>query len=63
MCTHLGVWLTNKFQVTSLQVSLQTMIFTMNKNKNKKSFHGVSIPILNIIFDAVATGNDILDWV
>ena len=44
MCIRLGVWLTNKFQVTSLQVSLQTMIFTMNKNK--KSFHGASVPVL-----------------
>ena len=61
MCICLGVWLTNKFQVTSLQVSLQMMIFTMNKNK--KSFHGVSVPILNFIIDAVATGNDVLDWV
>ena len=61
MCIRLGVWLTNKFQVTSLQVSLQTMIFTMNENK--KSFHGVSGPILNIIFDAVVSGNDVLDWV
>ena len=57
MCIRLGIWLTNKFQVTSLQVSLQTMIFT--KNKNKKSFHGASVPILNFIFDAVATGNDV----
>ena len=61
MCIRLGVWLTNKFQVTSLQVSLQTMIFTMNENK--ESFHGASVPILNIIFDAVATGSDVLDWV
>ena len=33
MCIRLGIWLTNKFQVTNIQLSLQIMIFTMNENR------------------------------
>ena len=45
MCICLGVWLTNKFQVTNIQLSLQTMIFTMNENR----FEGVSTVHLFLI--------------
>ena len=38
------------------------MIFTMNENKIRKSFHGVSVPNYTIIL-VVASGNDVYDWV
>ena len=31
------IWLTNKFQVASIQVSLQTMIFTMSEKKIERA--------------------------
>ena len=64
MCICLGIWLTNKFQVTNIHLSLQMMIFSMSEQKKiRQSFHGVSVPNYTINFVVVASGNDIYDWV